>query len=401
MAELTNTVEKTTATEKNYALVTSILVWCGLVVVSSLYITIPMAPIFSNAFGVSLSQASWTTSAFSFAYAVGFLLFAPLSEKYGRKQMMVAGLVALFVVSPILGIVNSLPYLVALRAVQGLAASTFAPAVLAYVVELFPIEKRVTTIGFVSTGFLMAGIVGQVFSSLVSQSMGWSNVFTILGGIYLLSAILLAGLIPKGEIQQKQVSVLAPFKQMGTLLLQKNLFFCYFITITLLLSFVGMYTALGDYLSQPPFGLNNNQILMVRAAGILGMLLSPFAGRFVAKFGIRKVLQASLILAAGGIGLIGIISNLPLLVAMSVIFVAGISLSVPTLISLIGNLGGKSRGVAVSLYTFILFIGATLGPVVALNLLKTGSYILPFEVLAAFLCIGFFSSFFISFHAKV
>ncbi|MGC5328593.1 MFS transporter [Brevibacillus sp. SYSU BS000544] len=378
----------------------SILVWCGLVVVSSLYITIPMAPIFSNVFGVSQSQASWTTSAFSFAYAVGFLLFAPLSEKYGRKQMMLAGLIALFVVSPILGVVKSLPFLVILRSVQGLAASTFAPAVLAYVVEMFPIEKRVTTLGFVSTGFLMAGIVGQVFSSLVSQSLGWSYVFTFLGGIYLLSAVLLARLVLKGEIQQNRGNLLAPFKQMGTLLLQKNLFFCYFITITLLFSFVGMYTALGDYLSQSPFGLNNHQILMVRASGIIGMLLSPFAGGLVAKFGIRIVLQANLILATVGMGLIGIISNLPLLVAMSVIFVVGISLSVPTLISMIGNLGGKSRGVAVSLYTFILFIGATLGPVVALNLLKTGSYILTFEVFAAFLCIGFFSSFLIKMNDK-
>lgn len=389
------------STEQNYSLMTTILVWCGLVVVSCLYITIPMVSSFSSSFGTTQSEASWTTSAFSFAYAIGFLLFAPLSEKYGRKQMMLAGLIALSVFTPILGVVNSLPFMVILRAVQGLAASTFAPAVLAYVVEMFPIVKRVTTIGFVSTGFLMSGIVGQVFSSLVSQNLGWSSVFYILGGIYLLSAVLLAGLIPNGEVQQqKKVNVFAPFKHMGTLLFKKSLFFCYFITITLLLSFVGMYTALGDYLSQHPFGLNSNQILMVRATGILGMLLSPFSGQLVSKFGMRKVLQGGLLLAFTGLALIGVSSYLLLLTFMTVIFVAGISITVPTLISLIGNLGGESRGIAVSLYTFILFIGATLGPIVALNLLKTGSYVLTFEVLAAVLCIGFFSSFFVGIHEK-
>ncbi|MBC2579092.1 MFS transporter [Clostridium sp. DJ247] len=379
---------------------TSILVWCGLVVVSSLYITIPMVSIFSNMFRVVPSQASWTTSAFSFAYAVGFLLFAPLSEKYGRKQMMLVGLIALFVITPILGFVNQLSLIVILRAIQGLAASTFGPAVLSYVVEMFPIEKRVTTIGFVSTGFLMAGIVGQVFSSIVSQNLGWSSVFYFLGVIYLLSAVLLTGLVPKDEILQKKVSVLAQFKQMGTLLFKRNFFFCYFITITLLLSFVGMYTALGSYLSRSPFGLNSNQILVVRTTGIIGMLLSPLAGKLVARFGVRMVLQGGLMLATVGIGLIGTSSSLPFLVTMSVIFVGGISVTVPTLISLIGNLGGESRGVAVSLYTFILFIGATLGPIVALNLLKTGSYILTFEILAAILCIGFFLSFIVRINEK-
>lgn len=399
MQELAGKVSKAT-TDKNYSLMTTILVWCGLVVVSCLYITIPMVSIFSSTFGATQSEASWTTSAFSFAYAVGFLLFAPLSEKYGQKQMMLAGLIALSVVSPILGVVNSLPFLVILRAVQGLAASTFAPAVLAYVVEMFPVEKRVTTIGFVSTGFLMAGIVGQVFSSLVSQNLGWSSVFYFLGGFYLLSAALLAGFVPKGEVQHKKVNVLAPFKQMGTLLFKKTLLFCYFITITLLLSFVGMYTALGDYLSQHPFGLNSNQILIVRVTGIIGMLLSPFAGQLVSKFGMRKVLQGGLVLATVGIALIGVSSDLPFLTFMTVIFVAGISITVPTLISLIGNLAGEFRGIAVTLYTFILFIGATLGPIVALNLLKTGSYVLTFEVLAVLLCIGFFSAFFVRINEK-
>lgn len=401
MTELTGRIEgKSAITEKNHILITTILVWCGLVVVSSLYVTIPLISIFSSAFGATPSEASWTISAFSFAYAVGFLLFASLSEKYGRKQMMLAGLIALSVVSPILGIVNSLSLIVILRAVQGLAASTFAPAVLAYVVEMFPIEKRITTIGFVSTGFLMAGIVGQVLSSLLSQNLGWSSVFYFLGGFYLLSAILLAGFVPKGDVQNKKINAFVPFKQMGTLLFKKTLFFCYFITITLLLSFVGMYTALGDYLSQHPFGLNSNQILMVRATGIIGMMSSPFAGRLVSKFGMKKVLQGGLLLATMGIAFIGVSSYLPLLTFMTVIFVAGISITVPTLISLIGNLGGESRGIAVSLYTFILFIGATLGPIVSSNLLKTGNYVLTFEVLAALLCIGFFSSFFVGIKEK-
>ena len=394
MSEHVENISTAVATEKKFAPITLTLVWCGLVVVSSLYITIPLVSTFTDSFGVSQSQAAWTTSAFSFAYAMGLLLLSPLSEKYGRKQLMLAGLVALAVITPVLGLFDSFLSMVVLRSVQGFAASAFAPAVLAYVVEMFPPEKRVTTIGFVSTGFLAAGIAGQVFSGLVSQNLGWTYVFYLLGGVYLLSALALAKFVPKTEIREKTVQSTAPFRQMGKLLFQKPLFFCYFITATLLFSFVGMYTVLGDYLSQPPISLDANQMQMVRAAGIVGMLLSPLAGRLVERWGMRRVLQGGLVLATVGIGLMGTSASLAFLTFMSVLFVAGISVSVPTLISLIGHAAGAARGLAVSLYTFILFIGATLGPIVSSSLLMTGSHLITFGVLAALLGAAFVSTFF-------
>lgn len=398
MAESAVTLQEQ-ATARHYSLITAVLLWCGLAVVSSLYITIPMVSVFADVFDAPPSLAAWTGSAFSFAYAIGFLFFGPLTDRFGKKQMMLFGLIALCIISPMLGFADNLPLLIGLRALQGLVAASFSPAVLSYAVETFPADKRVTAIGFISTGFLLAGIAGQVFSSIVSHSFGWPYVFYFLGAIYLISALLLGGLIPRGDIQ-KGVHLLSPFKQMGGLFLRKPLFFCYLTSVTLLLSFVGMYTTLGSYLSQQPFELDRSQILLVRSADILGMLLSPFAGRLVGKFGTKKVLQAGLALAVAGLVFIGISFNLPFAVIMSIVFVAGISITVPTLISLIGSLGGEARGAAVTLYTFILFFGATIGPIAALSLLKTGSYIAAFEGLAAVLGLGLVSTFFIRIGAK-
>lgn len=393
MTEFVGKVKR--SSPKNYPLMTAILLWCALVVVSSLYITLPMVSVFASTFKVTPEIATWTSSAFSFAYAVGFLFFGPLSDQYGRKQLMLAGLVAMLFITPLLGLMTSLSGLIALRAVQGLAAATFGPSALAYVVEMFPLERRVTTVGFVSTGFLMAGITGQIFSSFISQNLGWPYVFYVLGALYCLSAILLHSFLPKGEARGTNASVLTPFRQMVAILFRKPLFFCYVITVTLLLSFVGMYTTLGNYLPQAPFALTANQILTVRAAGILGMILSPFAGRLVARYGLKPVLRAGLILSAAGLAAVGISSSLPVLIGMSIVFVAGISITVPTMISLIGSLAGEARGAAVTLYTFILFIGATLGPITALNLQKTESYVLTLESFALLLIVAFCLSYFV------
>lgn len=380
---------------RNYPLLTAIFFWCGLVVVSNLYVTIPLVSVFADTFDVSPTQATWTSSVFSLCYAVGFLFFGPLSDRYGRKTIILIGLGVLTIVSPIIGLFHSLPLLVALRGVQGIAAATFAPAALAYVVEVFPADKRVTAIGFVSTGFLMSGIVGQVISSLISQHFGWNKVFYLLGVIYLLSAFLVALFLPANDARRAEGGILASFTQMGKVFVKRNLLKCYIITVTLLLSFVGMYTALGSYLSSPAFGLGGQDILYVRTFGILGMLLSPFAGRLVAKFGILTVLRGGLTCSVIGLAILGASSNLAFLVAMSVVFMAGISITVPTLISLVGQLGGDARGAAVSLYTFILFIGATIGPMIVVDLLKAGSYLLTFETLALLLGIGLSVSFFI------
>ncbi|MCM3728820.1 MFS transporter [Neobacillus cucumis] len=377
--------------ERSDSLITAILFWTGLVVVSSLYITIPLVSIFAEAFNVSTSQAAWTGSAFSFCYAVSFLFFGPLSDRYGRKQIKLFGLIVLTIVTPLVGLITSLSWVIALRAIQGIAAATFAPAALSYVVEHFPAEKRVTTTGFVSTGFLMSGIVGQVFSSLISENFGWDYVFYILGVVYLITAILVTFFIPKSDAPQIKSSMLGSFKQMGKVFTQKSLLLCYIITLTLLLSFVGMYTTLGSYLSGT-FGLNSQAILYVRCAGILGMLISPFSGKLVTKFGIHAVIRVGLSLSVLGLAILGVSSNLVFLIVMSVVFVAGVSITISTLISLVGHLGGIARGSAISLFSFILFMGATLGPIVAMGILNMSSYLLTFELLALLLGIGLIAS---------
>ena len=382
-----------TMSKIHYSLLTGILFWGGLVVVSSLYVTIPLISIFARTFDLSPEEASWTSSAFSLSYAVGFLVFGSLTERLGRKNIMVVGLSILTIVTFIISLLDTYRLLVAFRAMQGFAAASFAPAALAYVVKMFPEEKRVTTIGFLSTGFLMAGIVGQLISSFLYQYVGWKGVFVFLAGLYCVSLFLLAKL-PRDQIGKKPTHSLRFVEQIQKLLTQKELVFCFAITFTLLLTFVGMYTVLGSDLSQS-FGMNPQQVLSVRTMGIFGMFLSPFAGILIRRFQIHTVLRVGLTLALFGLAIMGIYHNVVLLITMSVVYVAGISLTIPTLIVLIGQLGGSARDFAISLYTFILFIGATLGPIMAVRILQISSYPFTFEVLAVLLGISLIFAFFI------
>ena len=72
-------------------------------------------------------------------------------------------------------------------------------------------------------------------------------------------------------------------------------------------------------------------------------------------------------------------------IIMSVLFVAGIATVVPTLLAIVGDLGGENKGIVTSLYTFILFIGASLGPIISTGIMQTGALTLPFIIFGCIL----------------
>jgi MFS transporter, YNFM family, putative membrane transport protein len=384
----------------NYPLMTTILFWCGLVVLSSMYVTIPLATVMSDTFHKSVTQVAWLASSYSICYAIGCLLYGPFSDRYGRKIFLVTSISLLTVITFAIGFVDNFYILLILRGLQGLISAAFAPISLVYAGEMFPAEKRLTAVGFVSSGLLMAGVVGQVYSGLVNEFWGWQAIFFLLGILYFLTLILIIVFLPKDEMTRPHVHMLEAFKKMTLLGKQTQLLLAFCITFSLLLSLVGMYTILGSYLSNQ-FGLTEKEILLVRAAGIIGMLLSLFAGRLAQKLGTTLTLKLGLALAAAGLFGIGVSPSLSLIIFASVIFVLGIATANPIVISIVSQLAGHARGSAVSFNAFILFVGASTGPILALTLINTGVYVLSFSVLGCILLVSFFLSFFLKLTSTV
>ena len=345
------------------ATIISLLAFTGLAVVAQLYLSIPLLSTLERTFNVSRGAASWFGSAFGFAYAVGFLIFGPLSDRYGRKRVFVPGLFVLAATTLATGFASSFAILILLRVAQGFAAATFAPAALSYLSDVLPPQMRTTGIAFMTTGFLLAGILGQIYAEVLSLAYGWSAVFWVLAALYTLLFIL-AMRLPAGAPPDASLSALDVYRNMVRLMRNGSLLAAYAAALTLLFTFVAMYSGLGSYL-QGSFGVNREQLLFVRLAGVPGMLLSPLAGPFVARFGSKRVIMAALSAAALGLIFEAVSGPLWWVVAASALFVAGIAVAVPALIGFVGNLAGAARGAGIALYTFVLFVGASLGPLAA------------------------------------
>ncbi|MGJ9385260.1 MFS transporter [Salipaludibacillus sp. CF4.18] len=144
------------------------------------------------------------------------------------------------------------------------------------------------------------------------------------------------------------------------------------------------------------YDVGATQILQVRSAGIIGMLIAPFGGRLAERFSLVKLVRSGLLIAAIGLFFIGISNSILILTLMSIIFTAGISVTIPSLIAFLGQHGGNEKSVAMSLYSFFLFVGSTIGPLITIFLMRTGNYVLTFSVISILLLLGLLSTFSLS-----
>lgn len=171
-----------------------------LVVNTSRRFVYPFAPALSRGLGVPLISI---TSLIAINQVTGLLspLFGPLSDRWGYRFMMMAGL-GMLSVGMFTG--GFLPYYAAVLIglfLAGLAKSIFDPALQAYVGERVPFNRRGTVIGLIETSWAGATLIGIPLMGLLIDSWGWQSPFFVLGGLALLGMTALGLVIPKENRQ--------------------------------------------------------------------------------------------------------------------------------------------------------------------------------------------------------
>jgi len=339
------------------------LVVTALAVLSQLYAAIPLLTPVGEALGGNATLA--LSTGYGLCYAVGFLLWGPVADRYGRRRVMLIGLCLLVSATLACGLTTSLPALALARGAQGLMASSFPPVALAYLSEAVAPRHRATAIGAMSTAFLVAGITGQIGAQAITQRFGWPWVF--LGSTCLLTICALAVAWLTREHHRARVTG-GPGEQflaIARLLVRGDVLCLCGAHLTLLLSFVAMYTGLGLHLTAS--GDGPGVLFLIRLAGLPGMFVALAAGPLGRLLGGDAGLaRAGFLIAAAGLVAEALAPGSLLgLGAASLLFVVGIALAVPAMINLFGQAAAPRRRSGMAVNGFILFIGASLGPVLA------------------------------------
>src|SRR5215203_1925563 len=189
------------------------LVVTALFVLSQLYASIPLLGPLATTFGADATFA--LSTAFSVTYAVGFLIWGPVSDRYGRKKVMAIAIGVLSVATLACAFAPSLATLAGLRALQGLSAAGFAPVALAYLTEAVPPRRRAGAVGAMSAAFLVAGIFGQVAASVIALRMGWPWFFGICGLVLAVAFVVILVLVADVSRSAPSASLWNQFGKLG------------------------------------------------------------------------------------------------------------------------------------------------------------------------------------------
>ncbi|MFG1999895.1 MFS transporter [Spirillospora sp. NPDC048911] len=321
-----------------------------------LYGLIPLVNAIAADWQTTPTAVTWLMTVYGFGYAAGFLLFGPLSDRYGRRRVIVTGVAATAVTTLLVATAPGLGAAVALRIVQGMTMGAFPPVAMAYVGERIEPRRRLVTVTMMTTGFLAAAVVGQLAAQWLA-GFGWRLFFVAGAAAFTVAAAALRwAMLPDGPVSD--ASPLDAYRIMPSLLRSPGLRLLYAAVPTVLTAFVAIYTGL------QLTGISG--LLGLRASALPVILAIPFLTPQLARIPGPRRAAVALAMAAAGTALIGLLTPSTVGLALLLMLVtAGIAVAAPSLVDTIGSRAGTARGPAISLFTALLFAGASLGPQVA------------------------------------
>jgi len=145
----------------------------------------------------SNSQLQWVVDAFNLFFAALVLAAGSLSDRFGRKGMLLAGLAVFGLASLIGGLLGSSDQLIAARAVMGVGAAMIFPATLSLLTNVFTERReRALAIGLWGAVTGVAIALGPIVGGALLEAFDWRSIFFAMTPVAALAGVLVLGFVP-------------------------------------------------------------------------------------------------------------------------------------------------------------------------------------------------------------
>ncbi len=143
----------------------------------TLNILVPAVPNLVATMDADLGTVQLTISLYLFGLAVSQLVLGPLSDRFGRRPVVIAGLTLTALASVLAIAMSSIGALIAARIIQALGASTGLVVGRAIIRDLYDRERAASMIGWVTTVMVVAPMVAPLIGGLLDTAFGWESIF--------------------------------------------------------------------------------------------------------------------------------------------------------------------------------------------------------------------------------
>ena len=329
-------------------------------------IVIPILPFFVD----KLGGGALSLGIFMSAYSIMQFFFAPfwgrLSDRIGRRPVILIGLGGYGLTFLLFGMVNNLYLLIAIRALSGIVSSATLPTTMAYLADITEGNDRSKGMGMIGAAMGLGMIFGPALGGWLGH-YSFSLPFFVAGGLALFLLPFSWVFLPE-SLKQPLVAVAARKRPKLTLEVIKDPLFALFAFNFVLNFTMSMFESTFALLAADKVGFGP------RDMGVTFVILGIFAvivqggliGKLVKKFGDAALVKSGAIFCAVGLLLIILSANYGnvfLLVMSTVVFMVGNSLMVPTSSSLVTKQSAKGQGASLGLFQSFASLGRIVGPV--------------------------------------
>ncbi|MFE7134365.1 MFS transporter [Streptomyces sp. NPDC057638] len=210
-------------------------------------------PSLNRELGASATDVQWMINAYALVQSGLLLTVGNAADRYGRKKLLVAGLVLFGVGSLAAGLAQSSGQLIAARAGMGVGGALLMTTILAVIVQIFDDSERVKAIALWSTVSSLGFAAGPLIGGMMLDHFWWGAIFLINLPVVALALVAVIALVPESKDPRGDRPDL----------------------LGAVLSTIGMVAVVYAIISGPEHGWTSTQVLVSAAIGVL--VLGGFA----------------------------------------------------------------------------------------------------------------------------
>jgi predicted MFS family arabinose efflux permease len=341
-------------------------------IVTSVTMIGPLLVDISRDLGISVSQAGLLAVAAGVPQALCSPFSGLLSDRLGRRPMIVTAFVSVGVLSFAAAFTPGFAALIVIRFLAGLLGSLAPSSLMASVGDLFPAERRARAMGWFNMGFSFAAIGGVPVMGALAGVLGWRWAFAAIGLVMLGLAGCVWRWFPRIPPMASGTSVIATYQAvwgvprllhlLGANLMERSLF-----------AMVAIYLPAFVMLSFHLSAVGVAPVLVVVAVGaIAGNVLGGRLGDRFSKPGIFVIAQ--LISAGLGVALFGAGLPFAAVVALAMLLTLCNSASRPAFLAYGSDLAPRQRGALFGLIALTNQSGLVIGSAVGAAAIGGGGY---------------------------
>jgi DHA1 family tetracycline resistance protein-like MFS transporter len=325
-------------------------------------IIIPLLPFYAETFGASPVVIGLLFASFSISQLVAAPLLGELSDRWGRRPVLIFSLLGTVVSFVMLALAHTLVLLFAARIVDGLSGGNITTA-RAYIGDVTDETNRAKAFGMLGAAFGLGFIIGPGLGGLFAR-ISYTAPIWAAAAITAVAAVFAWAWLPE-TVHRVHAVAGSPWKNLADLSRRhglRRLFAIDFLYWTCFAIYQGTFALFGE----ARFGFDVVKIGYILAGfGMLGVVVQgALVGPVVRAFGERRMLTAGLVLAAFSWGATAFAHSVPMFLALMVPGAFGVGFCNPSLISMLsGEAGRHEQGRVQGAAGALESLGRTIGPV--------------------------------------